>query len=166
MICCPSAVNKCPFKRTYYSIFGKECFIFGYIICCPFRMKWLAPYTVPLGPNLCRLVCLFPTLNSRMSENKCKLFHKVRNVQNLRHGSPNFRNYFFPNFTDNLEIFFKNRRPYYQNSFLKYIFWFSTLNSRMSRNTCNWWHKLCKAKTGVVPTFKWSNEALFNQFRN
>ena len=51
MICCPSAVNKCPFKRTYYSIFGKECFIFGYIICCPFKMKCLAPYTVPLGPN-------------------------------------------------------------------------------------------------------------------
>ena len=38
MICCPSAVNKCPFKRTYYSIFGKECFVFGNIICCPFRM--------------------------------------------------------------------------------------------------------------------------------
>ena len=38
------------FKRTYYSIFGKEWFIFGYIICCPFRMKGLAPYTVPLGP--------------------------------------------------------------------------------------------------------------------
>ena len=47
---CPSAVNKCPFKRTYYFIFCKECFIFGYIICCPFRMKCLAPYTVPLGP--------------------------------------------------------------------------------------------------------------------
>ena len=52
MICCPSAVTKCPVKRTYYSIFVKECFIFGYIICCPFRMKRLAPYTVPLGPNI------------------------------------------------------------------------------------------------------------------
>ena len=52
MISCPSAVNKCPFRRTYYSIFGKECFIFGYIICCPFRMKCLAPYTVPLGPSM------------------------------------------------------------------------------------------------------------------
>ena len=51
MICCPSAVNKCPLKRTYHSIFGKECFIFGYIICCSFRMKCLAPYTVPLGPS-------------------------------------------------------------------------------------------------------------------
>ena len=37
MICCPSAVNKCPFKRTYYSIFGKECLVFGYIICSPFK---------------------------------------------------------------------------------------------------------------------------------
>ena len=50
MICCPSAVNKCPFKRTYYAIFGNECLVFGNIICCPFRMKCLAPYTVPLGP--------------------------------------------------------------------------------------------------------------------
>ena len=24
MKCCPSAVNKCPFKRIYYSIFGKK----------------------------------------------------------------------------------------------------------------------------------------------
>ena len=52
MICCPSAVNKYSFKRTYYSIFGKECFFFGNIICCPFRMECLAPYTVPLGPTL------------------------------------------------------------------------------------------------------------------
>ena len=52
MICCPSAVNECPFERTYYSIFGKECFVFGNIICCPFRMKCLAPYTVPLGPRI------------------------------------------------------------------------------------------------------------------
>ena len=49
MICCPSAVNKCSFKRTYYSIFGKECLLCGNIICCPFRMYCLAPYTVPLG---------------------------------------------------------------------------------------------------------------------
>ena len=51
MICCPSAVIKCPFKRTYYFIFGKECLVFGNIICCPFRMYCLAPYTVPLGPT-------------------------------------------------------------------------------------------------------------------
>ena len=51
MIRCPSAVNKCPFKITYYSILGKECFIFGNIISCPFRMKCLTPYTVPLGPK-------------------------------------------------------------------------------------------------------------------
>ena len=50
-ICCPSAVNKFSFKRTYYSIFGKECLIFGNIICCPFIMQCLAPYTVPLGPR-------------------------------------------------------------------------------------------------------------------
>ena len=50
MICRPSAVNKCPFKRTYYFIFGKECLVCGNIICCPFRMLCLAPYTVPLGP--------------------------------------------------------------------------------------------------------------------
>ena len=42
MICCPSAVNKCHFMRTYYSIFGKGCFVFGSIIYCPFKyIVWL-----------------------------------------------------------------------------------------------------------------------------
>ena len=50
MICCPSAITKYPFKRTLYSIFGKECLVFGNTICCPFSMYWLAPYTVSLGP--------------------------------------------------------------------------------------------------------------------
>ena len=39
VICCPSVVNKCPFKRTYYSIFGKECLIFVINIRCPFRIN-------------------------------------------------------------------------------------------------------------------------------
>ena len=51
MICCPSADNKCPFKRIYYYIFGKECLVFGNIICCSFRMYCLAPYNVPPGPT-------------------------------------------------------------------------------------------------------------------
>ena len=25
MICCPSPVKQCPFKKTYYSIFDREC---------------------------------------------------------------------------------------------------------------------------------------------
>jgi hypothetical protein len=50
--CCPFAVNKCPFKRTYYSIFVNECLVFGNIIFPPFRMYCLAPYTVPLSPIL------------------------------------------------------------------------------------------------------------------
>ena len=53
MICFPSAVKKCLFKMTYISIFGKECFVFGNIICGPFRMYCLALYTVPLGPTKC-----------------------------------------------------------------------------------------------------------------
>ena len=43
MTSCPSAVNKYPFKGTNYSIFVKECLVFGNIICCPFIMYWLAP---------------------------------------------------------------------------------------------------------------------------
>ena len=39
-------------------MFGKECSVLGYIICCPFRMYCLAPYTVPLGPNCGTLRCL------------------------------------------------------------------------------------------------------------
>ena len=37
--------------QGYCSIFGKECLVFGNIICCPFRIYHLAPHTVPLGPN-------------------------------------------------------------------------------------------------------------------
>ena len=55
MICCSSAVNKCPFKGTYYSILGKECLLFGNITCCPFRMYCLAPFTVPQGPSIDRV---------------------------------------------------------------------------------------------------------------
>ena len=65
MICCPSPGNKCPFKRTYYSIFGKECLVFGNIICCPFRMKCLAPYTVPLSPNC--IICIICIIMSVFS---------------------------------------------------------------------------------------------------
>ena len=42
--------------------------------------------------------------------------------------------------------------------FSKYFLLFSTQNSRMSRNMYIWRHKLCNAKTGVGPTFTWSNE--------
>ena len=34
------------------SIFGKECSVFGNIIFCPFRIYYLAPYTVPLDPTV------------------------------------------------------------------------------------------------------------------
>ena len=42
--------------------------------------------------------------------------------------------------------------------FSKYFFLFSTLSFRMSNNMCIWRHKLCNSKTGVGPTFTWSNE--------
>ena len=38
---------------------------------------------------------LFSTLNSKMSRNMRKVFHKVCTGQNLPHESPNFTNYFF-----------------------------------------------------------------------
>ena len=42
MICCPSALNKFPFNKSYYSIFGKKCLLFGNIICYPFKCNdWL-----------------------------------------------------------------------------------------------------------------------------
>ena len=40
------------FRIIYCFIFGKECLVFGNIICSPFRMYCLAPYTVPLGSKL------------------------------------------------------------------------------------------------------------------
>ena len=66
-----------------------------------------------------------------------------------------------------LNIFFcfrfytpKCLRPHYQHSFfLNNLVCFFTLKSRMSRTLCIWCHKLCNAKTGVGPTFTWSNEA-------
>ena len=33
----------------------------------------------------------------------------------------------------------------------------------MSMNMCIWRHKLCNAKTGVGPTFTWSNEPWCNE---
>ena len=81
-----------------------------------------------------------------------KMCHKVRSGQKLPHASPNFTNYFFQsNFRYNLSHFSKT-------VFSKYFFLFSTLNSRMSKKMCIWRHKLCNSKTGVGPTFTWSNE--------
>ena len=81
-----------------------------------------------------------------------KLHHKVRNDQNLPHASLNFRNYFFKVILRTITIlpqqFFQQK-----NSF------FSTLHTKMYINMCIWRHKLYNAKTGVGPTFTWSNEA-------
>ena len=88
-----------------------------------------------------------------------KIRHKVRNGQNLAHESPNFTNNFFQSdFTYNLSQFSTGLRPYYQNSFFEIFFLFSVQNSRMSKNMFIWRHKLCNSKTGVGPTFTWSNE--------
>ena len=91
----------------------------------------------------------------------CKLCHKIRNGQNLPYENPNFKNNFFlSNFMDNLGHFFhKSETTLPKQFFLNILVLFSTLNSRMSRNMCIWRHKLGNAKTGVGPTFKWSNEA-------
>ena len=99
-----------------------------------------------------------------MSRNIHNMRHKVRNGQNLSHESPNFTNYFFQSdLTYNLSHFSTSLRPHYQNSFFsKYFFLFSILNSRMTKNMCIWHHKLCNSKTGVGPTFTWSNEPWFN----
>ena len=103
---------------------------------------------------------LFSTFNSKMSKNTCKLRHKVRNGQNLPHESPIFTNYFLKsNFTYNLSHFSACLRPHYQNIFfLNDFVLFSIVNSRMSKNMCIWRQKLCNVKTGVGPTFTWSNE--------
>ena len=65
---------------------------------------------------------------------------------------------FWSNFTYKLSYFSTSLTPHYQNNFTKYFFLFSTLHSRMSKNMCIWRHKLCNTKTGVGPTFTWSNE--------
>ena len=104
---------------------------------------------------------LFSILHSKLSRNMCKLCHKVRNGQNLPYESPNFRNHFFlSNFTDSLVHFSTSLE-----TTLPKQFFFSTLRSRMSKNMCICFHKLCNAKTGVSPTFTWSNEALFIGFK-
>jgi hypothetical protein len=43
------------------------------------------------------------------------------------------------------------------------LFLFSILNSRISKNMCICRHKLCNSKTGVGPTFTWSNEHWYMQ---
>ena len=76
----------------------------------------------------------------------CKLCHKVYNGQNLPDESQNFISLFLISFFGHLGHIFTNLL-------------LSTLNSRISRIMCIWRHKLCNAKTGVGPTFTWSNEA-------
>ena len=53
-----------------------------------------------------------------------------------------------------------------KTGFSKYLFLFSSLNSRMSMNMCIWRHKLCNAKTGVGPTFTFSNEPWLGAYYN
>ena len=88
-----------------------------------------------------------------------KMRHKVGNGQNLPHESPNFTKYFYQSdFMYKLSIFRQVWDHITKTVFSKYYFLFSFLNSRMSKNMCIWRHKLCNSKTGVGPTFTWSNE--------
>ena len=110
---------------------------------------------------------LFSTLNSKTSRNMRKMRHKVRNGQNLPHESPNFTsNFFQSDFTYNLSHFPQVWDYITKTIFSKYFFLFSILNSRMSKNMCIWRHKLCNSKTGVGPTFTWSNEPWYSLFYN
>ena len=106
-----------------------------------------------------KFFCLFSTPNSKTSRNIRKMRHKVRNGQNLPRESPNFTNNFFQSdFTYNLRHFSTSLRPHYHNSFFlnKCFVFYSKLP--MSKHMCIWRHKLCNSKTGVGPTFTWSNE--------
>ena len=75
MVCCPSSVNKCPFNKTYYFVFGKEFLVFGNIIYCLFRMYCVAPYTVTLSP----ISSLF-----EVSVNYYVIYRKLYRVNTLR----------------------------------------------------------------------------------
>ena len=101
----------------------------------------------------------------------CKLRPKVRNVQNL----PPWKSEFYKIFLciilcTNSAMFPQVWHHISRTVFSKKNLLFSTRNSKMSMNKCIWRHKLWNAKTGVGPTFTWSNEpwymaeALFSCF--
>ena len=79
--------------------------------------------------------------------------------------SPNLRNYFFKQlYGQFISFFHKSEAALPKPFFFFKKKGFSTINSRMSRNMYILRHKLCNVKTGVGPTFTWSNEAWFNYF--
>ena len=118
------------FPRIHQRLLTLTCFFFlvfsskkqfcGQIGDCFTKMR---PHFKTVFPK--KLVCLFYTLNSRMSVNICILCHKVLNGQNIPLFSPSFTNYIFlSNFTDNLGNFSTNLRPHYQHSFFCKYFCF------------------------------------------
>ena len=89
----------------------------------------------------------------------CKWRPKVRNGQNLPHESPNFTNYLKKVILLTiLALFPQVWHQITKTVFSKLFFLFSILNSKMSLNMCIRRHKLWNDKTGVGPTFTWSNE--------
>ena len=55
-----------------------------------FLHKSETTFSIQFSPNN---IFMFSSQNSKMSRNMHKLRHKVRNGQNLRHGSPNFKHF-------------------------------------------------------------------------
>ena len=91
------------------------------------------------------------------------MHHKVRDGQNLPNESPNFTNFFSSKwlYVQFKPFFHKSETRLPKQFFLNNFFLFSILNSRISKNMCIWRHKLCNSKTGIGPTFTWSNEPWF-----
>ena len=62
---------------------------------------------------------LFSTLKSKMSQNMCKLRHKVCNGQNLPHGSPNFKHFQSEFSNKNLAFYLRLSKTYSLNPSMK-----------------------------------------------
>ena len=104
----------------------------------------------------------FCILNSKMFRNMCKLRHKMHNSQKKfsKNAKIKKKKLFFSKWPlRQFRAFSKSLRPHKQDSFFQFFF---TLYSRTSWNFCIWRHKSCNAKTGIGPTFTWSNEAWFS----
>ena len=132
--------------KIFGGIWGQNCF-FWYISETWFSKQF-------------SLTIFFSTLNSKTSRNKRKMRHKLRNGQNLPHESSNFTIFFFKVTWRKIQAIFPQVWDHITKRVFFLIFFclFSILNSRMSENICIWRHKLCNSKTGVGPTFTWSNE--------
>ena len=95
--------NNGHFPASFYnSALTPYIFVLFLKYCCGQISHFSTNLTQHSQKSFPKLYCLFSTVRSSMSRNRCKLCHKLRDSRNIHPWSPNFWNYIcLSNFTDN-----------------------------------------------------------------